>query len=172
MKKFAIILLLILLPSCATIINHPPAPQEQIDKAQNFEVEKGKARVHFFLGKYNGEKPQLNEAMEIYVNEKKVVTLGNKDEFAAIDLLPGSYAFKCKGLSPGSGMATPVPLEMRVESGELVFLAATFFDKTPGVAYLFGAVGALAGKNFIYTFVKDDNFRQVIGKYKLISLDE
>jgi len=92
---------------------------------------------------------QLNEVMEIYVNEKKVVTLGNKDEFAAIDLLPSSYAFKCKGLSPGSGMATPVPIEMRVESVELVFLAGTFFDKTPGAAYLFGVVSALAGKNFV-----------------------
>jgi hypothetical protein len=172
--KILVIILLLLLSSCATKINHPPAPQEQIDKAQNFEIKKGTAKVYFFLGKAHmgsTEGGQLNEAMDLFINEKKFVTLGNQDEYAVVDLSPGSYSFKCKAISTGSGIATPVPLEMRIENGELIFLAANFFAKTPGAAFLLGPLGAMAN-DYSYAFVRDDNLKQTIGKYKLISSDE
>lgn len=171
MKKIGVILLL-LLTSCATRINYPPAPQEQVNIVQNFEIESGKGRVHFFVGKYNGTGVQLNEAVDVFVNEEKVVTLGNKSEFAVIDLSPGDYSFKCQGISTGSDMATPVPTEIEIKSGDLIFLAANFYDKTSNIAYLFGAVGAIAGKNYIYSFVKDNNYKQLINQYKLIPLNK
>lgn len=97
MKQLVTVILLFMLTACATKINHPSAPQEQINNAKSFNVHPEKVRVHFFMGKYNGDGFQLNEAMEIYVNEIKVVSLGNKNEYAFIDLSPGNYSYGVVG---------------------------------------------------------------------------
>ena len=171
MKKIAVVVLLLILSSCATKIDHPSAPHDYVSKIQNFEIEPDKGRIHFFIGKFNGDKAQLNEAFEVFINEEKIVTLGNKSEFATIDLSPGVYSLKCQAISAGSGIATSVPIDIEVKQQDLVFLAANFYLKTSNNAYLFGAVGAIAGNNYIYTFARDNTYRKAMPEYKLISLE-
>jgi hypothetical protein len=171
MKNFTILVLMFLLSTCAVRIDHPPASQDQIAKAQDFNVDEGASRTYFFLGKYDGTGTQLNQAMDVYVNEKKIVTLGNKNEFAVSDLKPGKYSFRCKDTGSDSSLADYIPLEADIKSGESLFLACTFFNKSPRTSYLFGAIGAVAQMKLVWTFVEDKSFKQNISNYTLIDLD-
>jgi hypothetical protein len=175
MKNFTILVLMFLFSACANRINHPPASQDQLTKAQNFNVDVGTSRTYFFLGKYDGTGTQLNQAMDVYVNEKKIVTLGNKNEFAISDLKPGKYSFKCKDTGSDSNLADYIPLEAEIKSGESLFLACTFFNKSSGTSNLFGAVGAAVQiatqMKLVWTFVEDKSFKQNISNYILIDLD-
>lgn len=163
--------MIFLLFGCATRIDHASAPQELIDVAQNFQIEEGKGRVYFFMGRLNGDGAQINEATEIYVNDNRIVTLGNKDEYAFIDLTPGTYALKSVFISSGAGLGDYPPVNFEIKTGDIKFLAITPFNQIPPATYALGAIGVLGGGNMVTILIEDETYKNKISQYKLISLD-
>lgn len=167
------------LTACATRISHPPAPLQQQSTVEQFQLDENESRVHFFLGELfmkNARGIKMNEAAEFYVNNVKIGLIGNNKEYIAVDLHPGLYNFKWMPISTGSGYCEPEQLQLSISKNELIFLKANMRDAstTNPDALLFGAIGAVVGtnvKNIVY-FEPDDNLKDNIKEYKLVSLNE
>lgn len=167
------------LTACATRISHPPAPLQQQSIVEQFQLNGNESRVHFFLGDLfmkNDSGIKMNEAAKIYVNNVKIGSIGNNQEYIAIDLHPALYNFKWMPIGTGSGYCESESLQLFISNNELMFLKANMRDASttaPG-AMLFGAIGALAGTNvkIITYFEPDTGLKDKIKEFKLISLNQ
>jgi hypothetical protein len=98
MKSLLITVTALLLIGCATRMEQPAANLMDQKLIMDSEVEKGLARVHFYLGTMEvyGKKTPMNEAFEVFINNQSVGVVGNKHEFIVADLYPGRYSFLWK----------------------------------------------------------------------------
>ena len=149
MKRLWIVVVVLLLIGCVTKMEHPSASLPDQQDVRNFVVEKGLARVHFYLGtaEIYGRKTPMNQAFEIFINNQSAGIVGNKDEFIVADLYPGEYSFLWKIL--GSNTETPHLLELNITAQDLIFLEANLVHgATLTGAILFGPiVGAVSAAN-------------------------
>jgi hypothetical protein len=146
MKKFITLLLVFLsITGCAVRIEHPEIPLAEKEALHSSSLPANKGRVVFYLGKMFGVK--MNRAADIYINEIKLGTIGNREEMVVVDLPPDNYFFKWN--VPQEDMdyshTQPAILKIPVQGGQTTYLEANFIDKTSAAAYLFGAfAGAFA----------------------------
>jgi len=153
------------LTACATILNHPPAPEQQQLIVRQFQLTENEARVHFFTG------AGFNEAFEVYVNDVKVGLIGNPKEYIAIDLPPGTYAFTWMPISTGSSLFKPIPLQLTIANKELIFMRANWQDAS-SAATQFGAIGVAVGIKFATYFTPDVRLKDRLNEYTLILLNK
>ena len=171
-KKIIYLFFCFFLTACVTRINHHPAPLQQQSTVERFQLDENESRVHFFLGEFflYGRATEINQVADVYVNNVKIGTIGNRKEYLAVDLHPGTYDFKW--MSTDADRSQPEPLQLSIEKGELIFVKANMRDVSPVAAKMFGAVGALVGSKFISFFEQDTNLKNNIHEYKLILLNE
>lgn len=143
MKKLLLFLCCLSTMGCATKLTHPIAGQVDQDIVKTCKVEPNTARVAFFTGyiRMYGKDNTHNEAVDILVNDQKVGTIGNKDEYIVVDLPPGKYSFSWQ-LFSSITKTRPIKTELVLTDKDLVFLETNLaLIETPSMA--FGAIGAL-----------------------------
>jgi hypothetical protein len=170
-EKFFIILLILLLNStgCAVRMKHPEISLADRDIITSNSLPENKGRVVFYLGKMLGVK--MDRAADIYINEIKVGTIGNREELVVVDLPPNNYFFKWNVPQEDIDYShtQPAILKLYVQNGQTVYLVANFIDKTSAAAYLFGAFAGVFAK-FATVFDQDTltNGQQAIASHKIV----
>ncbi len=149
MKQILIVVAIFLLIGCATRMEHPSASLADQKMIMDSVVEKGLARVHFYLGTMEiyGKKTPMNQAFEVFINNQSVGIVGNKDEYIVADLYPGKYSFMWRAI--GRNSEIPILLELYITEQDLIFLEANLVHgATLTEATLFGPiVGAASAAN-------------------------
>jgi hypothetical protein len=176
MTRLPLVLIAALSAACAQVIHHPSAPPDQVEKARKVEVAADKARAYFVVGYYVNDRgvdvTRLNEAIDVMVDSKKIVTLGNNKEIAFVDLAPGKHTMSCRGESAGSDSFKAIPVDLDMLAGAHRFLACSFFLQIPpDVRFLWGDVGVLATMDHVWGLAEKPSVQQDLPSYDVIALD-
>ena len=128
-------------------MEQPLAPVADRDVVLNSKVEKGCARIHFYLGgiELYGKISPMNEPIRIFINGIDAGIIGNHNEFIAVNLYPGKYTFSCDLLNTSS-FFIPEEIKISIEDQGLYFLETNVkHDQPSDASFLLG--GLIAGLN-------------------------
>jgi len=127
MKRLLIAVAALLMIGCATRMEHPSASLTDQKMIRESAIEKGLARVHFYMGEEEmyGAMIPINRSMEIFINNQSAGIVGNKNEFICVDLYPGEYSFVWRSVgTTDRSYEMPRPLVLNINESDLVFLSA------------------------------------------------
>ena len=176
-KSFFIFIFISLTLGCIATMKHPEISLVDRKIIQNYSVPANKGRVVFYLGVVdNFLKPKVNRIADIYINEIKVGTIGNKEEMVVVDVPPNNYRFKWNFPQGAEGYdrALPEILKLHVQAGQTTYLAANIRTKAPPGAFLLGGLGAALFMKF-YPFFNQDtsaNGQQAMVDHKIVLFEK
>lgn len=170
------ILFIVLLSGCAVKYVQLPASTLDQNAVKNYEMDSNYSRVIFYSGKMSNvqlDTAELDRAIEIFIDNNKIGSVGNKEEMIAADLPPGTYSFKCnvpKNDIDNSYTRADI-LTLPVGEKQLIYMKANFHNETPAYGMMFGALGALATMKFSMVLEQDtqSNGREAIASHRLVS---
>jgi hypothetical protein len=146
----------IFLTACAA------APERRPDYASLPPLDSGLSRAYITAGTMSGIKLwSVHQVGPVYINSQLV---GNtaKNEYFAVDLLPGTYEASCSPEQPDKNFTEK--LSLKFEAGQTRYLACDMAQK--GAGMYFGLIGALASTYLTETHLND---QPVDPKIRLVS---
>jgi hypothetical protein len=158
---FAMAIIVLFLSGCMT---SPPVRSEYVGLPA---LDSGWSRIYVTAGKLGGGRLwSVNQVGPVFINNENVGSTA-KDEYIAVDLLPGTYDAYCTPEQPDKNFIEKTQLSFK--AGDLRYFVCDMDLK--GAGNYFGAIGVLASDYLTKTYLVErpfDNQESKLVAYKKI----